>query len=72
MRFVVMIACFVAFSFAETLPQAPQPYKKESSPDIKIGGEILLRYERQQSSSDTLKRAPKGSQGSLNLMIDSK
>lgn len=69
---LVMIACFVALSFAETLPQAPKPYEKENSPNIEIGGEILLRYEKQNTKSDSLKRAPKGSQGSLNLMIDNK
>ena len=65
-----MIACVAAFVFGETLPQAPKPYEKENSPKVEVSGEILLRYEKQQSSSDTLKRAPKGSQGSLNLIIE--
>ena len=70
MRLVMIIACVVAFGVAENLPQAPKPYEKENTPKIEIGGEILLRYEKQNTTSDSLKRAPKGSQGSLNLSIE--
>ncbi len=70
MRFFMMIACVVAFGVAKTLPQAPKPYEKSDSPKVEISGEILLRYETQSTKGDTLKRAPKGSQGSLNLSIE--
>lgn len=66
----MMMACIVAFVVATTLPQAPKPYEKDNSPKIEIGGEILLRYEKQNTHSHSLKRAPKGSQGSLNLSIE--
>lgn len=69
MRFV-MIVCIMAFALAETLPQAPKPYKKSDSPKVEIGGEILLRYEKQNTHSTPLKRTPKGSQGSLNFSIE--
>ena len=70
MRFFVMIACVVAFGVAKTLPQAAKPYDKDESPKVEISGEILLRYEKQSTKGDTLKRAPKGSHGSLNLSIE--
>ena len=70
MRCFVIMACVVAFAVANTLPQAPKPYEKDNSPKIEIGGEILLRYEKQSTRSDSLKRAPKGSQGNLNLSIE--
>ena len=66
----MMIVCVVAFGVAKTLPQAAKPYKKSDSPKVEISGEILLRYETQSTKGDTLKRAPKGSQGSLNLSIE--
>ena len=81
MRFVMKIlaiTCVALFAVAEplpqqsptTLPQAPKPYEKDDSPKVQIGGEILLRYEKQSTSSDSLKRASKGSQGTLNLSVE--
>lgn len=70
MRFVLMIAFLMTFIIADELPQAPKPYEKNDHPKIEIGGEILLRYEKQKTNNDHLKRSSKGSQGSLNLSIE--
>ncbi len=70
MRFIMMIACVVAFVWADELPQAPAPYEKDESPKIQVDGEILFRYEKQSTKTNNLKRAPKGSQGSLNLSVE--
>lgn len=69
MRFLMML-CLASFALAYDFLEAPKAYEKNDSPKIEVGGEILLRYEKQKTTSEHLKRPSRGSEGTLSISVE--